>query len=87
MTLIKLWVMVRLQGQARYLLFSSKELLGIEGHADCFGQRGSQTGRRGSSLHHFQCNSDGLEKRQVQNGEDTLVLPGPGGSRHFFIPK
>lgn len=51
--------------QASHLLFSSKESHGIEGHADCFGQRGSQIRRRGSSLHHFQCNSDGLEKKQV----------------------
>lgn len=65
MTLIKLWVVAMLQVQARYLLFSSKELLGIEGHADCFDQKGSQTGRRGSSLHRFQCSSDGLEKRQL----------------------
>lgn len=55
----------KLQAQTSYLPFSSRELHDIEGLADCSGQKGSRTRRRGSSRHRFRCSSDGLGKRRA----------------------
>lgn len=48
-------------------LFSSKGWHGTGGRADCSGQTGSPTGRKGSSLHRFQCSSDGLVLKNTWN--------------------